>query len=425
MAEGPVGTGGNVVVALVATRAPWGTAVRSFLRDHARGVTLEVPADRPSLGEVLSRADVLVLDDVMRTVTVADVARAHEMGAHVVGVADRHGGMGARYLEHLGVDEVLSSSCPPGDLVATFLRAGKRAASASGGPEWPRLPGLAAPAGTGRPLSSLSAWTKVSGGAGLSEMVVVAAQELSRTMRVLVIEADDATPVMVSRLMRSGEGGLPWALSRAAQGLGALPEGLSGARGDGTRPLGAFDAVCMPPGTPLGVHAQHLEKLLREAAERYDHVLVELGPLGGGAAANRSRAGARALCMASSVVVVAQPDPEGAARLVNWRAAYVGEGGSSPCHAVFGRARRSGYEREHLAGILSSNTGAHPFASCRFLPEDPAVARARWNAALTGRGTWLAAAQVLAHDVVGSAGRATGRARSRAWAQRGAPAVAP
>ena len=412
------------MVALVATRAPWGVAVRSYLRDHARGVSLEVPADRAALGEVLSRADVLMLDDVMRTVTAADVARAHETGAHVVGVAEPHGGMGARYLEQLGVDEVLPSSCAPGELVATALRAGKRAAPASGGPDWPRLPGPAARGDAGSPVPSLSAWTKVSGGAGLSEMVVAAAQELSRTMRVLVIEADDSTPVMVSRLMRSGEGGLPWALSLAAQGLSALPEGLSGARGDGTRPLGAFDALCVPPGTPPGIHSQHLERLLREAAGRYDHVLVELGPLGTGAAASRSRAGARALSMAASVVVVAQPDPEGAARLVNWRAAYVGEGGSSSCHAVFGRARRSGYERDHLAGIVSSNTGAHPFASCRFLPEDPAVARARWNAALPEGGAWLAAAQALVHDVVGSGGRATGRPRARSWAQRWAPVVA-
>ncbi len=415
---------GNIVVALVATRAPWGVAVRAFLRDHARGVSLEVPADRAALAEVLTRADVLVFDDVMRTVTVADVARAHQMGVRVVGVADRHGGMGARYLEHLGVDEVLPSTCATGDLVAIFLRAGKRAVPASGRPEWPLMPGVAATARAGAPVAALSAWTKVSGGAGLSEMVVAAAQELSRTMHVLVVEADALTPVMASRLMRSGEGGLPWALSRVAQGLSALPEGLSGARGDGTRPLGAFDAVCVPPGAPQGLHAEHLERLLREAAERYDHVLVELGPHAGTAAAHPSPAYTRALATASSIVVVAQPDPEGAARLVNWRAAYLAETGSSPCHAVFGRARRSGYEREHLVGIVSSNTGAHPFATCRFLPEDPGVARARWNATMTERGSWLAAAQALVHDVVGTGGRAGSRSRSRVWARSGSPAVA-
>jgi len=72
----------------------------------------------------------------------------------------------------------------------------------------------------------------------LTEAVVAAAEHMSKRARYLLVEAEELSPILVSRLLRSPETGLPWAVSRAGQGLRALPEALSGPREDGTAPVG-------------------------------------------------------------------------------------------------------------------------------------------------------------------------------------------
>ena len=98
-----------------------------------------------------------------------------------------------------------------------------------------------------------------------------------------------------------------------------------------------------------------------------------------GSPSGRERFGAAraVLVLADRVVVFASADPEGAARLVEWRATSLAAGVQAPCWAAFGRASRSRYERTHLASLLASNTGHHPYAGVTFLAEDATVARAR------------------------------------------------
>ncbi len=409
---------GALLVGVVATTAEWSLGLRAYLRDHAQGVRLEVLADRAAVSSALGRLDVLVVDDVMRTLTVAEVARARETGVRVIGVCDPAGGLGAAHLQRLGADEVIAADGPVGLLAGAVTSAGKRP-PLEGLPSWPAslMPPAPAPAVAAR--RGLSIWAKVSGGPGLTETVVAAADHLARRRRVLLVEADQVAPVLVSRLMRAPDGGLAWALSRAAQGLDAFPDGLSGPRPDGARPVGAFDAVCAPYGTTVAVQAQHLERLVAQALRSYEHVLVEMGTDAMLAGPGRQGGpGSRVLTMASSIVVMAQSDPDGAARLVSWRAAFVGAGATAPCHAVFGRTGRSRYERHHLASVVSANCAGHPFTGTHFLPEDPKVPRARWNAELVVSGPWRAEVARLADQVaveaVGSGGRRApyGRPRS-------------
>ena len=117
-----------------------------------------------------------------------------------------------------------------------------------------------------------------------------------------------------------------------------------------------------------------------------------------GSPSGRERFGAAraALVLADRVVVFASADPEGAARLVEWKATSLAAGVQAPCWAAFGRAGRSRYERTHLASLLASNTGNHPYAGVTFLPEDPTVARARWNAEIVWKGQWARAVKALA-----------------------------
>lgn len=379
----------NARVGVCATKAPWSASLRTFLRDHTSGVDLDILMGPSDLARVVHCLDVLVLDDVMRTFSSADVARAVACGVTVVGVYDNSSGMGVEHLRELGVGQLFPASVPPAELAAFVLQVPRRPSSGTGTaprPLWPLPAGLNGAHRKG----SLCAWTKVSGGSGSTEAVIAAASELGGRGRALLIEADEVSPVMVSRLLRDNGAGLPWALGRAGQGLRVFPDGLSGARADGGRPVGRFDAICASPGGVQPISALHMEKLLQQAVDEYDYVIVETGWLVGPSVGRDRFSSVRStLCAADSIVVMAQADPEGAARLVQWRAQADACGVRKACCAAFGRAPSSRYERSHLAALVDSNTGDHPFDSIWFLPDDPRVARARWNAELVTRGPWL------------------------------------
>jgi hypothetical protein len=390
----------SLSVGLAATTASWSAAFRSYVRDHGQGVELQVVMDRSGLRRAQANIDVFLLDDVMRTFSALDVFRARDAGIHVLGLSDHGAGMGRQYLMSLGVDQVVGAAMEPQELLGLVSQIRPRQEAGTATPNWPLWP---ADVSVGREVRRargvVSAWTKVSGGTGLTESVVAAAEFLSSRARVLVIEAEEVAPILVSRLLRSPEGGLPWALSRVRQGLGALPEGLSGARDDGTTPVGRFDVICAAPGAAHVVGPAQLEKLVIEAATCYDYVLVETGWLvGSPSARERFSAARKVLQMAGSIVVMAAADPEGAARLVQWKAAAMAAGVGAPCWAGFGRARKSRYEKDHLRGLVESNTGRHPYSGFVFLPEDVAVERARWNAEMAGKGPW----QCAVRDLVGS-----------------------
>ena len=385
-------------VGLGATTAPWSAALRSYVRDHSQGVSVVVVMDRAGLERAVGGLDVLVLDDIMRTFSVADISRAQSYGVYVIGLFDQARGAGRQYVSALGPDQVLPASLSPGELLTAVreasetrpkLRAPRRSQ------EGALVPGGRPDSRRGRGV--VGAWTKVSGGAGLSEAVVAAAEQLSRQGSVLLVEADEVAPVMLSRLSRSSEGGLPWALSRAGQGLPALPEALSRPRPGLAKPVGHFDVVCAAPTSAQRINPFELERFLGEATLRYDYVLVETSWLAGvGGALERPSPARTVLRLAASIVVVAGTDPEGAGGLVRWMAAALVAGVSAPAFAAFGRARSSRYEREHLRSIVDSNTGRHLFASIAFLPEDPAVGRARWNGELVRRGAFFDAVRELA-----------------------------
>jgi hypothetical protein len=384
---------GEICIGISATRAPWSASLRSFVRDHTQGISVEVVVDRAGLARAAPKLDVLVVDDIMRLFSRLDLAGAQLKGAHVIGLFDDAIGMGRRYLADLGADQLLAASTPAVELVEAVLRVGPRARPGpwSSAPEEPPRR-----SNSHRPRGFLSVWTKSSGGAGLSEAVVAAAETLAAKKRVLLIEAEEITPVLVSRLVRSPETGLLWAVSRAGQGMRALPDGLSGGRGDGSAPLGRFDVVCATRGAPQPLNPAHLLRLVEEALHTYDHVVVEAGWLVGPSSAQERFAAARAvLRRAERVVVLAAADPEGAARLVDWKACALSAGLSAPCWAAFGRAGRSRYERDHLRSLVENSTGRWPFAGIAFLPEDPTVVRARWNAELVWKGPWRKAVNAL------------------------------
>jgi hypothetical protein len=113
-------------VGVGATKAPWSGTLRSHVRDHGQGLSVRVIMDRGELERAATGLDVLVIDDVMRTFSISDVARAQDHGTHVVGLFDQGSGVGREYLVGLGVDETLSATTPPAELSAHLLRLGPR-----------------------------------------------------------------------------------------------------------------------------------------------------------------------------------------------------------------------------------------------------------------------------------------------------------
>ncbi len=404
----------ELVVGLAATKAPWSAALRSYIRDHTQGISVEVIMDRIGLARSAAGLDVLVVDDVMRTFSVPEIASAQHHGVHVIGLYDGDTGMGREHIVNLGVDRALPSVTPPSELVALISECPPRTQPAPGALRLTAAPNPSGVPTVRRQHGLVWVWTKVSGGTGLTEAIAAAAEHLARRARVLVIEADEVSPVLASRLMRSAETGLAWAVSRAGQGLRVLPEGLSGARGDGTVAVGHFDAICGTPGASQVIPAADLLRLTEEAAASYDHVLVETSWLVGAPSGRERFSAARAvLATADRAVVFASADPEGAARLVEWRAAALAADCRAPCWAAFGRARASRYERSHLASLLEANTGRRPFEGVHFLPDDATVARARWNAEAVWKGPWLKAVKSLANSVAATSAAADPPPRSQ------------
>ncbi len=390
---------GMILVALTATKAPWSTNFREYCREHTTDLSVEVIVSVRSLLHPAHRAyDVLVIDDMMRLVGAADVAAAHDRQVHVLGLTDPTQGLGRRFLEDLRVDQIAPASLAPPELADLVRSVGPRNAHA----EPARRPLALRPRlGTPRRQGSLTTFTPASGGAGLSETLVAVGEILASQRRdVLVVEANEVSPVLASRLRRAPSTGLPWALALAQHDRPVFPEGLTGGRDDGTAPLGSFDVICgtSAPGGPLPVNPVELTALLEQALAIYDHVLVDTGPwLTRAAQTGRDRLNAArpALALARQALVFARATPDGTTQLVEWRSAAHDNGLQIPIFAVLGRAA-SKYERSHLAHMLEVNTKwPNTFAGVFFLPEDARITKARWNADLVTRGGWWRSVQAL------------------------------
>jgi MinD-like ATPase involved in chromosome partitioning or flagellar assembly len=390
---------GTILVALTATKAPWSTNFREYCREHTTDISVEVIVNvRSFLHPAHRQYDILVIDDMMRLVGVADVAAAHDRQIHVLGLTDPTQGLGRRFLEDLRVDQIVLASLAPSELADLVRSVGPHNAH----PEPSQLPPSLRPRpSTPHRQGSLTTFTPASGGAGLSETLVAVGEILSRQQHsVLVVEANEVAPVLASRLRRAPGTGLPWALAHAQQHRAIFPEGLTGGRDDGVAPLGSFDVICgmSAPGGPLPVNPVELTALLEQALAIYDHVLVDTGPwLTRTAQSGRDRLNAArpSLALAHQALVFARATPDGSTQLVEWRSAAYDNGLQLPIFAVLGRAAGK-YEESHLAHMLEVNTNwPHTFAGVQFLPEDARLAKARWNAELVTTGRWWRSVQAL------------------------------
>jgi hypothetical protein len=157
--------------------------------------------------------------------------------------------------------------------------------------------------------------------------------------------------------------------------------------------------------------------LLDEAVEIYDEVVVETTMLitaTSDVGRDRFAAGRMALGRADRILVLTRPDGDGAMQLVNWVSAASSVGAVGPVWAAFGRTPRSRYQRANLMEAVATCVPSGTFEAVHYLPEDPAVLKAKWNADLVRRGRWLVAVQALTRDLIAMThGRLVNRATVR------------
>ena len=393
---------GRVMRVAVVAQAEWATRLRSYIHDHMQAMTVEALLDRSQLGPG-RRFDVMVVDEATRVVSAADVSKAVAAGTIVVGLFDVRHPAGESYLDRLGASRIYRSDMDTATLAAAIAAIGPVQV------EEPVVrPEPSGPAGAGGMLTAVSA---ANGGSGLTEALVAMANRWARRRRVVMVEANPMAAGMAARLRRPGDWGLAWVLGLVPQGRPVLPAGLSPkvwpngrGLGDLGRGLGDFDLICQSaqPGGPPVMSPAHLDTLVDEVLAAYDHVVVEVGALvmDASPALDRFAAGRQILMRADQVVVFARAEPESVLDLANWRAAAVTLGVRAPCHAVFGRAR-GGFESSHLVHDLEelTNSPTGRFATVTAVPEDPKVAKGRWNQELVRPGRWLSAVERLADQL--------------------------
>ena len=102
----------RVLVAVSATKLPWRLGLRGYTRDHTTDLGVEVIVTVRALLQPSHRSfDVLLVDDMDRASSAADIAAAHDRQIHVIGLSDSAQGQGRAYLESSA--STRSSPCRP------------------------------------------------------------------------------------------------------------------------------------------------------------------------------------------------------------------------------------------------------------------------------------------------------------------------
>ena len=405
-----------MLVGLGATRAVWSADLRAYVRNHMTAMSAEPVLDARQLSRAGKRRfDAVVIDDTTRIFRPGDVGAVLASGTVVIGLFDAEVGLGRRYLEDLGVSRLLPVSVPTAELAAELARVGPvNAAAAAAAPDAIR------PAGAGaRRRGVLSVWSAVSGGAGLSEVVVAAAELSSERSATVLIEANPISAVLGARLgrdqlLRAGlDVGSSW------PGTPGLPQGLTPAGTDEARRKIHFDVICqtVTPDGPPPVNPGTSAALVDEALAGYDQVLVEVGsilgptPLGG--------------WIASPPAGRCSPEPTGwswwprrtpSPRHGWWSGERPRSSGVWPrrwWRCSVGCQAGAGSRPPHLPDLVDRSTGAG-FAAVHRASRGPGVGRARWNGELVWRGRWRAAVDRLAAEMAATDQPAPGRPAVRA-----------
>lgn len=394
---------GPIVVGVVATPQEWRQRFTFHVRDHVSDSALVVKSlHEPAEAFDDVDVDVIVVDDTLGFLTPTQVVALRGKGVRVVGVCDPTGrrGKGRAALERLGVDAVVAIGHDPAALVEVVadLAARNRRAGRNGQDAAPALP----VATSGGQASVVIAVGGGSDSPGRTETAVGIARSIAlRGSSVVLVDLDEHNPSVARRLGFGLTPNVLDALAAVASGAELAP--VVAQRG----PIGGgevgFDVVAGLVNPSDWAQLHDVSRLLEAAARTWPYVVVDTGglcaadqmPPGG----LRNAATRVALRRADHVVAVCAGTRSGALRLFDWSASAAELVDGAVTLAV-NRAPRDGFRRGELVEQITTTLPAHLCRDIEFLPLDPRLAAADWEAAPPTDGPFTAAIDSLVDRLV-------------------------
>ena len=405
----------ELTVGVVASTRAWRSELQAYVRNHVSGVRMVVLREpRALLDEAF---DVVVIDDVASLLNRHTIRKLRQRGVGIVGVydPDEDDGAGSRRLTELGVDVTVPAGASAEELLDQIALFGPATAFHDEVQEYldalePTAPNLAAE-GAGTEGPGLVAVTGVTGEpAGVEVAAAMATVMAGRGERVIVVDVNEVAPTLARSLAYALEPNLLSALDalRHGSGVGADPLAVRSPGASGTV---AWDAIVGLANTADWdqLRDADLLSLLEELRGRWDRVVAvtgphveELGALGPGRfAASRATLGA-----ADAVVGVAPATRLGVLAWLDWAADVADLLGPRPLWAVLERVPRSPFKAAELEDALRANVAPEQLGGVWFLPADPRVEEAAWQAAPLRRGPFVrAVADMVAALAPAPAGR--------------------
>jgi hypothetical protein len=418
----------ELTVGVVASTRAWRNDLQAYVRNHVSGVRMVVLREpRAILDEDF---DVVVVDDVASLLNKLTIKRLRQRGIAIVGVhdPDEHDGAGARLLAELGVDVTVSAGTTPEELLRQIAALGPAAALHEEVREYldalepAANPPTAAVTAAGAP--GLVAVAGVTGEPdGVEVAAAVATVLAGRGERVIVVDVNEVAPTLARRLAYGLEPNLLSALDalRHGSGVGADPLAVRSPGASGTVPWDAIAGLANTADWPE-LRDADLLSLLEELQGRWDRVVAVVGPhleelegLGPGRfGATRATVGA-----AHALVGVAPATRLGMLAWLDWAADVEDLLGPRPLWAVLRRTPRSSFKQAELEQAVRTNVAPELLAGLSFLPDDPRVDDAAWQAAPLRRGPFVKAVGDLVALLAPGAPGGRRRAESAATATGG------
>jgi MinD-like ATPase involved in chromosome partitioning or flagellar assembly len=368
-------------IALVLSPDAWVERVHRHCADHG-GARVRCIVVEPSVA-LDEEYHVLVATDRWPAMTRPFVDSLHAGGRRVLLVCDDEDEPAARELaDRLGADGTVRASADAAEIVAAVVTLAPEAAFE---PTRPPVETAPDPRRGAAPRVGLVAVGGPSG-AGATEIAIgLAAAGSRRGARAVVVDADHVTPSIAARLGLPLEPNLCSAVDAVAFGLGAVPGAL-------------FDLGDRWPAVLVGAPSRRAADALTPAdvravadvlGERYAPVVVDLAAP---ATAYGPDLAPVLLERAGAVVAVGAATPVGVVRLVEWIALVDRYVAGTPVHLVVNRASSVRSRRAELASELLASGRA---ASLTFIPHDPRVEDAVWDAGIPERGAFARAVTEL------------------------------
>lgn len=396
----------DLVLALAASPREWALRLHRHVADHG-GARVRATVLHPD--EALSEPyDVLVADDTTSFLTRHLVAQLHVQGRCVLGVYDADDPRGKSELIDLGVDAVVERSEPP----AAFLAMLAALAPTSRTRKDTRRQD--APAAVMARRGHVVVVAAAGSGCGATEVAVaLSAAAAARRERVILVDADEASPGVAARLGLPLYPNLRAAVDAVEHRSGELRAALLPV------PAGRFCALpgFASPHEWSNVRARESAAVVRELAAMHDHVVVNVAAriddLPTTAGVPRFAQTRALLGVADSLIAVTLATPLALVRLLDWIAHARPLAPDAPLHVVFNQCPASRFKRAELTAELQR---AHPPASVSFLPLDLRVHAAAWAGVPVTTGRFRDAVDTLALRVLPPPRRA--RARRAAWRRK-------